>query len=533
MGQLNGITLPAPTRGVTFFQPKAKQDANFCDWSVNFIHEADKSRVREGIKIHSFSTAISTPLISGLGVYRSASTEKILGFAHTGANAQVIDFTTFDTVTEKTFSNITGYNYTGNIDLFTLNYKRNLFIFAPSNVANQQGVRYDGSTYTNISFNHSIAPVGGCVYGNRIYLIGSQSTDLVYAGVNSISGDTSTFALDKVYSDGARNSWIAPFSYSNGSVNADYLLICNEVGEILVYSGENPDSISWRLERRFRIPPPAYKDGYIGNFYQTIEVGNDLFVLTSAGVVSIKALFSGDNNFTISKEIDIYWVNLIKAIRNAGDNPYISGVYQKTKNRVVILLNGILSENGGYSESENTIFIYDLNTGGWSIQQTQSFQGLTFTGLKIANEKLFAIMQSISGRYYCLEVLKEETFLDFDGENSHHAFLYTLKSSWNNFGDVASNKQVQGFQPIIYNDFANSTAQYGMKVSVDMGRATSGLVEVPAPNDGFTKKSYSLGAEGTFIQWQIEGFTTSTGSPTRGLELYAVNALFERGNIGL
>lgn len=535
MSQLRGIVLPAPTRGVTFLQPKAAQDPSFCDWSQNFYHDNQKSKVRNGMKRYAYFSS-TTPRYKGMGLWPDTSgTNKIYVVGKDGADFKIYDFTSSGSV-----SSIATVNYfTGStLDVFTVYYKKNLFFFQPSNGVNTQGVRYDGSSWTAINYTHSIAPVGGCVYKSRLYLFGSQSTDLVYSEVNSVSGTTGSFPLDRVFSSGNRISWITTFSLSDTVTNDVYLAIGNDAGEVLVYSGDNPESLNWNLQGRFVIGPPIYTAGYLYNYTQVIDYQGDSLIITSTGLVSLRDLFtqgsSGGGNKTISSEIDDYWIRLVAGQKSVGLTQQWGGCFYPDKKRIVIFTHGFIERDGSLSQNKSCFFVFNTQTLGWSLY-SQSNDSSYIPKMVYANNMLYFAHGLVSSVGQCIYEFESKNYWKDDqaSDGTSGTYEFELDGAWNSFGDQLSSKKVIGFQPIINTDFATSASQFGMRVAVDMGRVVSGLAEVPAPNNSYSKRGYGVGDEGTFFQWRLEGDSTSTSSPTTGLELYSVNALFEQGDLKL
>ena len=104
------------------------------------------------------------------------------------------------------------------------------------------------------------------------------------------------------------------------------------------------------------------------------------------------------------------------------------------------------------------------------------------------------------------------------------------------FEDSVATKVVQGYEPIVRQKVSGGSplrCGFGVKVSTDFGRKESGAAS-PTQTTEFAKRMYSVGAEGTFFQYKLEGNTATTSGTSNtslGLDFYAINAFYKKGGV--
>lgn len=136
-------------------------------------------------------------------------------------------------------------------------------------------------------------PLTGCAYKDRTYwAIGSK---LYYSDVAATTGLLgNSFDFGQIFQNGKTIIFACSWSYNQGLSNEELLVVGNDAGEVLIYSGDWPAATNWQLVTRVRIPNPI---GRIANstlvVTKAIPLGQDILITTTRGVISLAAVVNG------------------------------------------------------------------------------------------------------------------------------------------------------------------------------------------------------------------------------------------------
>lgn len=154
---------------------------------------------------------------------------------------------------------------------------------------------WNGTTWTSVTGVSSPAITGlttseiihGCVFKNRLFLVTIDSLELAYLPVLSIGGAASFLDLGSVFRQGGYIMAAYPWTIDAGDGVDDHLVVISSMGEVAVYRGTDPSSIStWQLVGVFVLGKP------IGRRC-AVKYGGDLAVNTTEGVFPLgKGLLS-------------------------------------------------------------------------------------------------------------------------------------------------------------------------------------------------------------------------------------------------
>lgn len=207
------------------------------------------------------------------------------------------------------------------------------------------------------------------VYKNRIYIgLGPSYTNgatvqrIVYSNVNQVSStiDHATNIYDYSYlcQRGGETIFAGSVTRQEGQLSQALFAIITSEGEVLVFQGDYPGSITWALMGYYVIPKPLGKRAF---FY----IGSSLYIITQSGIFSFADLTS---NYGISSEIAFSsdYINnkfpeyagyalSLDSLTKGVTNWY--GTYFPKENKVFV----------GYPESPSTygMLVQDLTTKGW------------------------------------------------------------------------------------------------------------------------------------------------------------------------
>lgn len=111
---------------------------------------------------------------------------------------------------------------------------------------------------------------------NRLYFVEKDTYTYWYGGRDKISGALKAVPLDGVFTKKGKLLFGASWSTNQGQNVEDLTIFVSNNGEVLIYTGDYPDSNTWRLLSRIKIPKP------IGRF-SFAQVGGDIAIYTKNG----------------------------------------------------------------------------------------------------------------------------------------------------------------------------------------------------------------------------------------------------------
>lgn len=124
------------------------------------------------------------------------------------------------------------------------------------------------------------------VFKQRIWVILENDDDAYYLPVASISGELTRFTFGSKLPHGGDLRGLWSWSLDGGAGVDDYLVAISRGGDVVVYQGQDPE-VDFATRGAW----------FIGEIPESrrivVEYGADLFVLSTLGITSVKALLSG------------------------------------------------------------------------------------------------------------------------------------------------------------------------------------------------------------------------------------------------
>lgn len=131
----------------------------------------------------------------------------------------------------------------------------------------------------------------------RIWFVEEESCKIYYLGVGAIWGEAKVFDLASVLNDGGYIAYGSDWTYNAGRDISDYLVLVSTRGEVVVYSGVNPDdATTFALTGVWYVGPIPYGTQCFTQY------GGELFIMCSMGVVPVSKLVNGGvaNEYQVS-----------------------------------------------------------------------------------------------------------------------------------------------------------------------------------------------------------------------------------------
>lgn len=145
---------------------------------------------------------------------------------------------------------------------------------------------YSGAAWTTPAINNVLGADLNylTVHQRRIWAIQKNSMDLWYLDIEAISGDASRFPVGALFKKGGHLVAIGSWTVDSGAGKDDLFAVVTSNGEIAVYGGTDPDSITtWSLIGVYDVAKPLGPRPLV-NF------GGDLLYLSVIGLVPMTKL---------------------------------------------------------------------------------------------------------------------------------------------------------------------------------------------------------------------------------------------------
>lgn len=227
-----------------------------------------------------------------------------------------------------------------------------LFLFACNGADNP--VFYDGSAWSDASISgfdasNAVAPV---THKARIWLVEKDAVCAWYLGTNSITGTANKFNFS--FRRGGYLMALASWTRDGGAGADDYLVAISSEGDVALYAGTDPaSSTTWGLVGVYQLAKPVCRDCFL-------NVGADLLVLTSAGLISLTntlaAPVAGQKDISISRKIFPLLSKDMALYKNWRMTEY-------PQDGVVIL-------NIAYSATFAYQYVVNVTSGAWTVWNT-------------------------------------------------------------------------------------------------------------------------------------------------------------------
>ena len=515
------VSLPPPYKGMNVRDPLAVLGAEDSPWLLNVTQQNGYMALRGGIQVHGYASG--DLFLNGTAIYPKDTGDKIFGFVATSGNRKIYEFTSGGAATMVQDLG------TSSPDIaYPVLFNNNLLFFTEFVTM----YRYDGTSWTSFAYT-GVSHRSGTPYKGRMYLCGSSSTSYGYSSVGQLTGAVTAVDLSTVFDCNAGIQWIAPISLADSQQADQVLAFGSASGDVAIYSGDYPGAANWTLRSLYRIGKPLGVNNWI-------PVNGDSLVITSTGLVSLRALFTtgaiAATTQSVSAKIDKYWTRIVSNQTtpfNPGDVHTWSGVFWSEQNKILIGTNGYLDEAGTWYANKATILEYDLLQESWTVHATVS-QDCRLNNLVKANGKIYAGLfytDILQNNPFVVELFKAGTYKDeqISSRGSYISIPFAIVGGPTTFSGQGAIKKLNAVEPLLRTDaYSGGVSTYKIRSVVDFGRSQTAEQTIAAAS-GYTKAFASIGAEGTFFQYKISG--QSVTSQTQGLELYAVNAFYEPGGI--
>ena len=535
------LTIPAQIGGMNYTDPLGAMPESDAAWLLNIDVENRDLQMRNGFNLLCQITDITL----GMGSYGSGSSAKFFAIDEDNIN----EISSTGTVTDV-------YTLPTPITAGCLYYNfNNKCVFIPSDNS-ADAFYYNGSTWGLWTLAYSvsgtprrlgvvdIAWYRGRIYGGPIFGPGY----IVFGDVGQVQGTipaANQFDVTQIFQRSPYVCYTATFSFSNGGGASDYIAFGNADGEVLIYSGDNPNADNWTLAGRLEIGEllGTSTSDLAGRMLHHVRYENDTLVMTKAGIVSLKESFVNSQQGLGLKywtaKIDKYWQALSKYLQsypsfgNSVTAPKM--VYFERERKIYVYFPVTLD---GSTLNASPVFgvnilVYNVDLDAWTVFQIpETDKDGASTGWDpddVGNLTYHQGTVLMSAREFIFR-MEEDSYSDENTSGTAIGIKSEIITAPLLLNTATSVKVVQGVAPIIQLQDDPPTAQpIDIKLIFDMGRKTTGTCSI-TPVTTVSKNFYSVGGEGTYMQSKITVDNRASASK-KGFLYYALNVIYKLGGL--
>lgn len=351
------FVLPVPIGGLNLNDSLANMPELDAYQMDNIFPGRSRLELRGGFAEQA--TAVGTSTVGVVAQYSFGATNQLI----VGGSG-----TLYDATTAGTTATPVGSGYSANT-WDTIMQRGTMLLFNGTDTPQQ----YNGTAATTASYTGISTPanlIKANQYRSRLYLTEKNYLGYYYGGVDSITGALTNVNLSGVFKNGGYTMWTATITRDSGDGQDDLFVVASSNNELLVYEGSFPDDPSWNKVGLYHIPDLLGRNSYI-------NVGSDLLLLTSSGLIPISSIMQMgtvvNDRQKVSNKINSVFPFLAK--NYGGNDGWQMKIYPKGQ---YLLVNVPISPGSTYWQ-----YVVNLQTGAWCrfLNQNGSAWGVYNNGL--------------------------------------------------------------------------------------------------------------------------------------------------------
>lgn len=343
MGQFLGYTLPAFPGGINVIDPIDQVPETDAVDLLNVYPQGQRLELRKGTlrawaaDSAAVKTLANLPLATGTEYLVAASDNNL--YKQNGTSSTSILGSTTPTSDEWQHT-------TFNTRLFLCNGVDTPQVWTGS--GNCTDLSFTGGSTPTLSTLINVSS-----YKERLYFVQKDTAKIWYGNTKAI-GTTALNEFDVSYYLKSGGFVVACGSWSSniGTTTQDLFYVLGSEGDLLFYSGSSPADVAFQLVARYVIGKPL-------GYRSTLNIENDLWIITNQGIVPVSQLFQTTASFatnSISRKIN----SIIQSAASAFPFSYIySGIYYQRGRKVFI--------NFPITSTNTKQLVCNVETGAWTI----------------------------------------------------------------------------------------------------------------------------------------------------------------------
>ena len=425
-------------------------------------------------------------------------------------------------------------------DARALNFAKRNFFFLFGN----EPVVFDGSSWATVSFTGPTLAnvVGGFSHREHMYVFEHLSQSVWFGSVGGIAGAFTEFDLSSITEE--HGNIMCGFSFTLSGFDQTQALWCvvTDAGEVIAYDGANPSN-GFVLVGKPQIAPPV-------GYQSIIKVNGDVLVITRAGIVSMRQLFTtagGDATIaSITYEIEQLWGFIIDSLDaydaatsfdpRASSIGRIKGAFHPQKNKLVIHIPGSVGvtpgqgipwswtdpdEGGGTSQG----WVYDYTQKAWTQRNLESDAGaLSMLYHQKSGALFYAGIGSTSSERACYKAWGNS---DYSNESGLSV------TPWLFSGPIPVPEKMRAAGLLVHhNGSVGTKTDQRFALLSQYGKDLSAYTTPNASESGISRDHAGVGITGELVQWRmINGGPGTPDLSSLPYQLLDMKVIIQQGGV--
>lgn len=352
-------------------------------------------------------------------------------------------------------------------------------------------------------------------YKGRLYF--GSNAQVIYGTtetLGAVTGDVTLFDITEFAQLGGAVAAVGDLPVGADQDREVLFYIFSTTGELFLYSGDSPFADNWQIVGRYELSPPIGADD---PRKCTVKVDGDVWLITKAGVISMRSVLTGSPVFITEKIADL-WRDLVTTVRTTftvqdGLALYegIRGVYNAQRN-YVLFYHPFIEQIG-----------YHLPTGSWF-----KFDWRARAFYYDREEDLMFFSQIDESSIYSGDSADETKWgVDPDG-----ALTFSFRQAYSPLGDRRTKKSIVTVEPYIKVDRPSGGASsVALTFQADpdyttTSNQTSRTLSLSV-GDNFFAEQYDVVEEGKVVSLKVTG----TLDDAAEVEYQGANVYYTQGGV--
>lgn len=459
------VSFPAPIKGWNVRDPLPSMSPEYAPILDNVFCLPSEIQVRKGWS--SWATGFTGNVESLATYYAATGSEKVFAGVNNAGACSLYDVTTSGAVGAAAVSGLTAATFKS-CSFATTGGFFSYFVNGADNART-----FDGTTWTNVSVGSGASQISGPAstifvdvisHKRRLWFVPVNSLKVWYLPTDQLYGTAASYDFSPIFKKGGKIVKLDTWSIDAGEGLDDYFVVFTSTGEVAVYEGVDPASMStWSLKGVFYIGAPVGNPGY------TCKYGGDLLLLNRDGIAQMsQSLMSSRVSAQIQLTDKIQPQLASDTLTYASNSGWEILLYPPEN---MLVVNVPISTTASYQYVMNTI------SGAWS-----RWTGIPAKCLAFANDKLFFGGANYVGRMW-------------DTQADSGAYITAdILPAYQNFGRQSQLKRWSLARVVIG---ADGPASYGARMEVDFNTNPSS-VNLPSAT-GTAASVYGTGRYGSAV----------------------------------
>lgn len=520
-----------PIKGMNTRNAPLSMDPQTSLWLQDVDTDGQRISVRNGFEL--FGSLEYNAEIVALGVYGDPADANSQLFAYCCASG---DNTVQLGNGDGTFSVVYTASASQSSEAYTLNCgvnsTPNLCFLVPKNDPAEDARTADGTTWAAAGFTSggdNIRARCACEHNGRIYFF--YNGILYYSdSLGAVTGTCSEFPTSNFFRYTCDPAFLCSLSSPGERASETYLAAGSAAGEIIVWGGDYPASSTWSIVGKYKVPP-------ICGQRAAIEINNDIWILTTAGIVSLRALMGRGEEavqeLSPTYNIRLYWNALMSRFLRFGEmySGYsnVSAAYWPEKDKLFVFVPYWGQRTSPlafdyFDKNIGTMLVYDMPSQAWTIHKirteimnkTGELSNTSYGGLTYWKNNVYFHCGPNVYRYGIGYMDDADPTRSLDPRS----FSWIIEGAHTTLGNPTDQKDVKGWNVLMNADNCSSGVQ--LMTSIDFSRVSRPWSNVPL-RDGINSTNILNGGMGTEFNWTLMGVTNADIEGP--VELYSMGVL--------